>query len=193
MTDRLQDWMLNCRRHACAAFIVTTQVPVPEQPPPLQPAKVEPTVRSSRQRDDRARRKRCIARRSAADSRRRAGHGARAQCPPAKRSDDGGRQVERCALTVVAAFTVTTQVPVPEQPPPDQPVKVEPPPRRRGQRDGGNLRKCRCSTAPQLITPTSLVTVPVPLPDLVTVSVCPTTTLKEAVSRHVVVVETQCR
>jgi len=25
-----------------AAFIVTEQVPVPEQPPPLQPAKVEP-------------------------------------------------------------------------------------------------------------------------------------------------------
>ena len=31
-----------------------------------------------------------------------------------------------CADTEVAAVTDTTQVPVPEQPPPDQPVKVEP-------------------------------------------------------------------
>ena len=30
------------------------------------------------------------------------------------------------ADTEVAAVTDTTQVPVPEQPPPDQPVKVEP-------------------------------------------------------------------
>ncbi len=31
------------------------------------------------------------------------------------------------AVTVVAAFMVTTQEPVPEQPPPLQPVNVEPP------------------------------------------------------------------
>ena len=31
-----------------------------------------------------------------------------------------------CADTEVAAVTDTTQVPVPEQPPPDHPVKVEP-------------------------------------------------------------------
>ena len=30
------------------------------------------------------------------------------------------------ALTVVAAVTEVTQVPVPEQPPPDHPVKVDP-------------------------------------------------------------------
>src|SRR5437879_9828953 len=29
---------------ACAALIVTVQVPVPEQPPPLQPEKVEPAA-----------------------------------------------------------------------------------------------------------------------------------------------------
>ncbi|PYN54724.1 MAG: hypothetical protein DMD94_14055, partial [Candidatus Rokuibacteriota bacterium] len=29
---------------ACAALIVTVQVPVPVQPPPLQPAKVEPAA-----------------------------------------------------------------------------------------------------------------------------------------------------
>ena len=31
-----------------------------------------------------------------------------------------------CAVTDVAAVTETTQVPVPEQPPPDHPVKVDP-------------------------------------------------------------------
>ena len=31
----------------------------------------------------------------------------------------------KLAVTVVAAVTLTSQVPVPEQPPPDQPVKFE--------------------------------------------------------------------
>jgi hypothetical protein len=34
--------------------------------------------------------------------------------------------VANVAVTDVAAFIVTVQVPVPEQPPPDQPVKVYP-------------------------------------------------------------------
>jgi len=34
--------------------------------------------------------------------------------------------VAKDAVTVVAAFIVTVQVPVPEHPPPDQPVKVDP-------------------------------------------------------------------
>jgi hypothetical protein len=33
---------------------------------------------------------------------------------------------EKVAVTVVAAFTVTTQLPVPVHPAPDQPVNVEP-------------------------------------------------------------------
>jgi len=33
----------------------------------------------------------------------------------------------KVAVTVVAAFMVTVQLPVPEQPPPLQPEKVEPP------------------------------------------------------------------
>ena len=38
----------------------------------------------------------------------------------------GPTKMSNCALTVVAALTVTTHVPVPEQPPPLHPAKVEP-------------------------------------------------------------------
>jgi hypothetical protein len=37
------------------------------------------------------------------------------------------RGIAKLAVTVVAADTVTVQEPVPEQPPPLQPLKVEPP------------------------------------------------------------------
>jgi hypothetical protein len=46
--------------------------------------------------------------------------------PPTRftvRENVGGTKV---AVTVSAVFTVTVQVPVPEQPAPDQPVKIEP-------------------------------------------------------------------
>jgi hypothetical protein len=38
----------------------------------------------------------------------------------------GGELVVNVAVTVVSLFTVTTQLPVPEHPPPDQPANVEP-------------------------------------------------------------------
>src|SRR5439155_22375007 len=77
----------------------------------------------------------------------------------------------KVAVTVVAAETVTTYVPVPEQPPPLQPLKVEPaagvavivtvPPR--GTPD--------LQVTPQLIPAGALVTVPLPVPAGVTVRV----------------------
>jgi hypothetical protein len=38
----------------------------------------------------------------------------------------GAAAVLNVAVTVVSLFSVTVQVPVPEQPPPDQPANVEP-------------------------------------------------------------------
>src|ERR1700710_2701305 len=77
--------------------------------------------------------------------------------------NDGTTVTSNWALTVVAAVTVTTQVPVPEHPPPDQPTNVDPaagvavsvtePP--------GKMSE---QVTPQLMLPPS-VTVPVPVPD----------------------------
>src|SRR5438046_3151323 len=107
-----------------SACKVTEQVPVPEQPPPLQPVKIEPL----------------------------AGVAVSVTNVPlsneaeqvAPQSIPGGSEVTvplpvpalllvrltvwrlKVAVTVVAAFRVTEHVAVPEQPPPLQPVKIEP-------------------------------------------------------------------
>jgi len=74
------------------------------------------------------------------------------------------------AVTVVAAFRVTTQVPVPEQPPPLQPVNVEP-----VCGDAVRVTTVPCvneivHVVPQLIPAGELVTVPTPAPAFDTVS-----------------------
>jgi hypothetical protein len=75
----------------------------------------------------------------------------------------------KAAVTVVAAFSVTTQVPAPEQPPPLQAMKVEP-------AAGVAVRVTTVPAvkevehvAPQEIPAGELVIVPEPAPDLVTV------------------------
>jgi len=75
----------------------------------------------------------------------------------------------KVAVTVVVVDRVTVQEPVPEQPPPLQPVKVEP-------SDGVAVKvtalpveKVAEQVAPQLIPAGELVTVPLPVPALVTV------------------------
>ena len=75
------------------------------------------------------------------------------------------------AVTVVAAETVTTQVPVPEQPPPLQPVKVEPAAGVAVSVTAVPLVKVAEQVAPQMITAGELVTVPLPVPAGVTVRV----------------------
>jgi len=81
----------------------------------------------------------------------------------------------KLAVTVVATLTVTAQVPVPEHTPPLQPVNVEP-------AAGAAVRVTAApgvndceQLAPQLIPAGALVTVPEPVPLLVTerVSVVP--------------------
>jgi len=71
----------------------------------------------------------------------------------------------------VSALIVTVHVPVPEHPPPDQPAKLEP-----AADDAVNVTcvpeaKLDEQVEPQLIPPGLEVTVPVPLPELDTLSV----------------------
>src|SRR6266581_4777681 len=77
----------------------------------------------------------------------------------------------KVAVTVVAAESVTVQGPVPEQPPPLQPVKVEPATGVAVNVTAVPLAKLAEQVAPQLIPTGALVTVPLPVPALLTVSV----------------------
>lgn len=75
------------------------------------------------------------------------------------------------AVTVVAAVTVTVHVPVPEQPPPVHPPKVEPLAGVAVSVTMVPLVTLSLQSAPQLIPAGLLVIVPVPNPDLATVNV----------------------
>ena len=77
----------------------------------------------------------------------------------------------KVAVTVVAAETVTTHDPVPEHPPPLQPVKVEPAAGAAVSVTAVPLVKLAEQVAPQVMPAGALVMVPVPVPTLETVSV----------------------
>ena len=72
---------------------------------------------------------------------------------------------------MVAALRVTVQVPVPEQPPPAQPEKVEPAAGAAVSVTAVPLVKLAAQVAPQVIPAGELVTVPLPVPAGVTVRV----------------------
>jgi len=76
----------------------------------------------------------------------------------------------KVAVTVVAAESVTTHVPVPEQPPPLQPLKVAPTAGVAVSVTAVPLAKLAVHVTPQLIPTGALVTVPLPVPALLTVS-----------------------
>src|SRR5438876_9580094 len=77
----------------------------------------------------------------------------------------------KVAVTVVAAETVTTHDPVPEQPPPLQPPKVEPAAGAAVSVTAVPFVKLAVQVAPQLIPAGELLTVPFPVPAGVTVRV----------------------
>ena len=76
------------------------------------------------------------------------------------------------AVTVWSAFIVTLHEAVPLQPPPLQPVNVEPPVGAAVRATVLPLAKSAAQTVPQEIPLGLLVTVPVPVPDLLTVNWC---------------------
>jgi hypothetical protein len=152
-----------------AALMDNTQVPVPEQPAPLQPVKVECTSAAA-------------VRVTVEPWLNDAVHVAPQSIPrgedntdpvpvPDKVTSRSWVIAEKVAVTEVAAVIVTTQVPVPPQPPPLQPVNVE-------LASGVAVRvttvpwlKFIEQVAPQLTPGGLLVTVPSPVPPFVTVSV----------------------
>src|SRR5437879_11607259 len=83
----------------------------------------------------------------------------------------GGVMSVNVAVTVVAALRVTVQAPGPEQPPPVQPLKVEPPAGAAVSVTAVPLAKLAAQVAPQVMPAGLLVTVPAPVPALETVSV----------------------
>ncbi len=152
-----------------AALIVTVQVPVPEQAPPLQPEKVEPATGAA-------------VKVTAVPLANAAAHvvpharpaGALVTVPlptPALLTVSVKDCRAKVAVTVCAALIVTVQVPVPEQPPPLQPEKVEPAAGTAVKVTELPLAYVAAQVAPQAMPAGALVTVPLPAPVLLTVSV----------------------
>src|SRR5207249_11056562 len=81
----------------------------------------------------------------------------------------GGVMSVNVAVTVVAALRVTVQAPGPEQPPPLQPLKVEPAAGAAVSVTAVPLVKLAAQVAPQVMPAGLLVTVPAPVPALETV------------------------
>ena len=169
VSDGSPPFVVNVAVTVVSAVRVTTQVPVPEQPPPLQPVKVEPaagvavsvTVVPLAKVEEQV-----------APQVMPAGELETEPVPvPALLTVSVRGMRVNVAVTDVAAVRVTTQVPVPLQPPPDQPVKLEPV-------SGVAVSVTAVpwgndveQVAPQVMPAGELETEPVPVPALVTVSV----------------------
>jgi hypothetical protein len=145
-----------------AALIVTTQVPVPEQPPPLQPLKVDPAAATAVNVT-------WVPKLNEVE------HTAPQLMPagelltvPAPLPDlftvRAKDWTTKPAVTVVAAFMVTTHVPVPVHPPPVQPVKVDPAAGVAVSVTGVPLVYAAEQIEPQLMPAGLLETVPLPVP-----------------------------
>src|SRR5438552_1401910 len=152
-----------------AALIVTVQVPVPEQPPPLQPEKVEPAAGAAVKVTEVP-----LANAAAQVAPQAMPAGALVTVPlPVLLTVSVKDCRAKVAVTACAAFTVTVQAPVPEQPPPLQPEKVEPAAGAAVKVTAVPLANPAAQVVPQAMAAAAgvLVTVPVPLELTVSVKV----------------------
>src|SRR5438093_13660273 len=161
--------MANVALTVVAALTVTVQVPVPTQPPRRQPLKVEPAAGAAVSVTE-------VPLANAAEqvAPQETPAGALVTVPlPATALFRASVKVCRAkvAVTVCAAFTVTVQVPVPEQPPPLQPEKVEPAAGAAVKVTEVPLAYAAAQVVPQEMPAGALVMVPVPAPLELTVSV----------------------
>jgi len=160
---------VNVALTVCAAFTVTVQVPEPVQPPPLQPVNVEPVAGAAVSVTEVP-----LANGDAQVVPQEMPAGALVTVPdpvPALVTVSVKGCSVNVAVTVCAAFTVTVQVPVPVQPPPLQPVNVEPAAGAAVKVTAVPLANGDAQVVPQEMPAGALVTVPDPVPALVTVSV----------------------
>jgi len=151
-----------------AAESVTVQAPGPEQPPPLQPLKVEPAAGAAVSVTAVP-----LAKLAAQVTPQVMPVGLLVTLPaPVPALETVSVKVGvKVAVTVVAAEIVTVQAPGPEQPPPLQPLKVEPAAGAAVSVTAVPFVKLAAQVAPQVIPPGELVTVPLPVPAEVTVRV----------------------
>ena len=149
--------------------MVTTQVPVPLQPSPLQPPKVDPVAAAAVSVTDWPE---LNAAEQVAPQLIPLGALVTVPLPAPVLLTVSVYWVLRMklAVTLLAAFMVTTQVPVPLQAP-LQPLKVDPVPAAAVSVTDWPELKAAEQVAPQLIPLGALVTVPLPAPVLLTVSV----------------------
>src|SRR5262247_4580445 len=152
----------------CAALVVTVQVPVPVQPPPLQPVKLEPAAGAAVS---------VTAVPLANEAEHVAPHvmpaGALVMVPlpaPLLLTVSAKLWTAKVAVTDCAALIVTVQVPVPVQPPPLQPVKVEPAAGAAVRVTAVPLTNVEEHVVPHVMPAGALVMVPLPAPVLLTVS-----------------------
>src|SRR5207249_5008559 len=150
-----------------AALRVTVQAPGPEQPPPLQPLKVEPAAGAAVSVTAVPLVKLAA---QVAPQVMPAGLLVTVPAPVPALETVSVKVGVKVAVTVVAAETVTTHDPVPEQPPPLQPLKVAPTAGVAVSVTAVPLAKLAVHVTPQLIPTGALVTVPLPVPALLTVS-----------------------
>src|SRR5881398_1080884 len=152
-----------------AALRVTVQAPGPEQPPPLQPLKVEPAAGAAVSVTAVP-----LAKLAAQVAPQVMPAGLLVTLPapvPALETVSVKICRVKVAVTVVAALRVTVQAPGPEQPPPLQPLKVEPAAGAAVSVTAVPLAKLAAQVAPQVMPAGLLVTLPAPVPALETVSV----------------------
>jgi len=155
-----------------AAFSVTAQVPVPVQPPPLQPVNVEPAAGAAVKVTMVPDVKDVV---QVAPQEIPAGELVTVPAPAwvtVSAKDD----CTKLAVTVVAAFMVTVHVPVLVQPPPLQPVNVEPAAAAAVSVTDVPFVNDAEQVVPQEMPAGLLVTVPLPAPALDTVKVEPVDT-----------------
>jgi len=150
------------------ALRVTVHVPMPEQPPPLQPPKVEPAAGAAVSVTAVPLAKLAA---QVGPQLMPAGLLVTVPAPAAALETVSMRAGVKVAVTVVAAESVTVQAPVPEHPPPVQPLKVEPPAGAAVSVTAVPLVKLAAQVAPQSMPAGELVTVPLPVPAGVTVRV----------------------